>query len=324
MESIKMLYTISNLEGKWPEILASLGIDSCYLKNKHGPCPICGGKDRFRFDDKGKGLFFCNQCGSGDGIKLLQLYYGWDFKYALQDIQDAIGEPHINRPIRSHNMLSTKDLCTSDRSKMILKLWEESHPIIPSDPAGQYLVSRGIMLDPCPEAIRIHPQLPYYDDGQLIGYYPAMMAKVSNLSGEIVTIHRTYLTSSGQKAPVSSPKKLMSAIRPGASIGSAIRLLDPINGQLAIAEGIESALSFHILSELPAWATLSALGMKSIQLPDSVTEVIIAVDLDASHTGQKAALNLSARLMEEGRRVKRIFPESIGDDFNDILLEMKK
>lgn len=32
------------------------------LENKHGPCPICHGKDRYRFDDlEGKGTFYCNQ-----------------------------------------------------------------------------------------------------------------------------------------------------------------------------------------------------------------------------------------------------------------------
>ena len=42
---------------RWPEIHAALGIDQRYLKNKHQPCPACGGKDRFRYDDKdGNGI----------------------------------------------------------------------------------------------------------------------------------------------------------------------------------------------------------------------------------------------------------------------------
>ncbi|WP_455252207.1 primase-helicase zinc-binding domain-containing protein, partial [Neisseria sp.] len=46
---------------RWPEIHAALGIDPRYLKNKHQPCPACGGKDRFRYDDKdGNGTFICN------------------------------------------------------------------------------------------------------------------------------------------------------------------------------------------------------------------------------------------------------------------------
>ena len=35
----------------WPEILVGLGIDPQFLVRRHGPCPACGGKDRFRFDD---------------------------------------------------------------------------------------------------------------------------------------------------------------------------------------------------------------------------------------------------------------------------------
>jgi hypothetical protein len=38
-------------------------------KNRHQACPVCGGSDRFRFDDKeGRGTWFCNQCGAGDGL----------------------------------------------------------------------------------------------------------------------------------------------------------------------------------------------------------------------------------------------------------------
>ena len=49
---------------RWLAILPALGVPSHFLRNKHGPCPVCGGKDRFRFDDKdGKGTFFCNGCG---------------------------------------------------------------------------------------------------------------------------------------------------------------------------------------------------------------------------------------------------------------------
>lgn len=63
--------TISASRHRWEEILLQLGIDLPGL-NKHGPCPCCGGKDRFRFDDKdGRGTWFCNQCGNGDGLDLI-------------------------------------------------------------------------------------------------------------------------------------------------------------------------------------------------------------------------------------------------------------
>lgn len=35
--------------GRWPDLLTAVGIDTPF-NGKHGPCPACGGKDRFRFD----------------------------------------------------------------------------------------------------------------------------------------------------------------------------------------------------------------------------------------------------------------------------------
>ena len=47
------------------------------IKNRHQACPVCGGSDRFRFDDKeGRGTWFCNQCGAGDGLKLIEKVFG--------------------------------------------------------------------------------------------------------------------------------------------------------------------------------------------------------------------------------------------------------
>ena len=57
----------------WPEILMAAGIEKDRLRNKHGPCPVCGGTDRFRFDDmEGSGSYFCGNPhhGAGDGLKL--------------------------------------------------------------------------------------------------------------------------------------------------------------------------------------------------------------------------------------------------------------
>ena len=65
----------------WPSVLAQLGIGAAYLTNRHGPCPSCGGKDRYRFDNKnGRGGFYCNGCGPGDGFTLLKRVHGWDFR----------------------------------------------------------------------------------------------------------------------------------------------------------------------------------------------------------------------------------------------------
>ena len=76
---------ITAARGRWPEILAALaGLSGEQLSNRHQPCPLCGGTDRYRFDDKdGSGSWFCNQCGgkdqrggAGSGIDLLMRRQG--------------------------------------------------------------------------------------------------------------------------------------------------------------------------------------------------------------------------------------------------------
>ncbi|MGL5588008.1 MAG: primase-helicase zinc-binding domain-containing protein, partial [Aeromonas veronii] len=81
--------------GQWPGLLAELGIE-IPSRGKHGPCPACGGQDRFRLDDKGgRGTFICNQCGAGDGLDLVARVTGKSTKEAAKLVGDAIGLSHV-------------------------------------------------------------------------------------------------------------------------------------------------------------------------------------------------------------------------------------
>lgn len=76
--------------GHWPVILPALGI-TVPGGGKHGACPACGGKDRFRFDDKdGRGTWFCNQCGSGDGLDLVRNALELDVKAAAEAVSSTV------------------------------------------------------------------------------------------------------------------------------------------------------------------------------------------------------------------------------------------
>lgn len=87
----------------WQGILGNLGISGS-LKNKHQPCPVCGGKDRFRFDDKdGYGTFICNQCGAGDGFRLIMNLLQCDFKHAASIVESYLGNGWVNRPSHRPN-----------------------------------------------------------------------------------------------------------------------------------------------------------------------------------------------------------------------------
>ena len=78
-------------QGRWRDILGQHGV-LVPPTNRHGSCPHCGGKDRFRFDDKeGRGTWFCNQCGSGDGPDLLARCLGVGLGKAKQLALECVG-----------------------------------------------------------------------------------------------------------------------------------------------------------------------------------------------------------------------------------------
>ena len=81
--------------GGWAGILSRFGVDLSLLTDRHSACPGCGGKDRFRFDDKnGDGTWLCSGGGdfqSGDGIALLMHVRGWEWKEAVQALGKELG-----------------------------------------------------------------------------------------------------------------------------------------------------------------------------------------------------------------------------------------
>lgn len=81
--------------GRWPHILSALGINVPSAR-RHGACPACGGKDRFRLDDKdGRGTWFCNQCGNGDGLDLVRLVTGRSVKVVAGMVSEVLALPEV-------------------------------------------------------------------------------------------------------------------------------------------------------------------------------------------------------------------------------------
>ena len=77
--------------GNWPYVLAGLSIEVPDSSRRHAPCPACGGTDRFRFDDNGRGSFICNQCGAGDGLDLIKRVNNCDTTEAAHLAADVLG-----------------------------------------------------------------------------------------------------------------------------------------------------------------------------------------------------------------------------------------
>lgn len=291
-------------EGRWRDILLSLGFEAKFLQKGHTACPMCGGKDRYRFTDfKQRGNWVCNQCGHGDGFELLERVFGWNFLKAKDEIQRVIGTARL-QPVR--NERTEEEIKTSIR-----KVLRETKAVITGDPVWQYLHQRtGIVNVPCD--IRFHPSL-WHSEAEK--RFPAMLAVLRYPNGDGATVHRTYLTQDGKKAPVEKVKKLMS----GLPINSSCVRLSEIAPLIGIAEGIETALAASVVFGFPVWAATSAPVLEKWEPPAGIQEIVICGDNDTSYAGQAAAYSLAKRLRTKGFAVSVEIPDPEDTDWADAL-----
>ncbi len=316
---------------RWPGILQAAGIDPKYLRNKHGACPVCGGKDRFRFTDKdGRGCYVCNKCkpDGGDGFHLLAAYRACSFIEAARFVSEYLGGVAVVATAPSPEELARRKAKEDADQKRVwlenraanLTVWRQAHPVMAGSPVGLYLRNRGLNLASYPQALRFHVGLPYWDRGDdghpvKLGDYCAMVAAIQSPDDKLVCVHKTFLTGAGRKINAPSPKKMSKPSGPLA--GAACRLF-PASERLALAEGIETALAVHCANGLPVWAGLNAYGLSQVVLPPEVKEVFIYADHDENGTGQQAAQTLASRLAGEGRAVRILLPAKPGWDWLDV------
>ena len=303
--------------GAWLSILDSLAPEiKTAIDNpgkRHIACPVHGGKDGFRLfrdaDISGGGI--CNTCGSKpDGFSLLMWLRDWSFPDALMTVADVLGistyKSHqkpivVRKPIllKSNPKLIVEDEKLKAR---LHRVWKESKSIRDpeAEPVRLYLQSRGLddWLPDWP-SLRFHHNMQYRDeDGKVIGYFPAMLALVEK-GDDLITIHRTFLTTDGQKAPVDSPKKLMLVPSDMQIVGSAIRLGKP-GRVLQVTEGLETALAVIEATGMVTWSLISSTLMPNFLIPVGVEKLVIWSDLDHSQVGTIAATILAERAKARG------------------------
>ena len=292
--------------GRWRSILTVLGMDERALSGRHCPCPMCGGRDRFRFDDKdGRGTFYCSGCGAGDGVALAMGITGQSFRDVAAEVERIAGTVRTTQ--------AKAERTDDDKLAALRRAFRESRPIERGDEACRYLAGRGLRLYDLPESIRFHPGMQYRDGGAVLGTFPAMLATVTDAAGRAVSMHRTYIRDC-RKAPVPAPKKLMQGLP---LAGAAIRLT-PVSQTLGIAEGIETAIAAAELFEVPTWSCISASGIESFEPPAGVEHVIVFADNDANFAGQAAAYRAAHRLALKGIEVEVIIPPTVGDWLDEL------
>ena len=291
-------------KGKWHGVLSSFGFDARTLSGKHCPCPICEGKDRFRFTNRNDdGMWICNQCGSGDGFTLIAMARGLDFKAACARIDPIVGNISASS--------SAQKVPEAKRMAGVRGLWNSGVPVVHGDPVHRYLSGRNIAF------------VGSFGDIRCVGStrfagrdLSVMLALLRDGMGRPVTIHRTFIED-GKKASIDRPRMMMAGEMPDAPV--AVRL-GPVRAHIGVAEGIETAAGAARLFKLPVWSTLNASLMEKWLPPDGVERVTIFADRDRNFRGHSAAYRLASRIAGNDKikvAVDVKLPSRDGTDFWD-------
>ena len=204
----------------------------------------------------------------------------------------------------------------SHTSKVALarKLFAASVPIGGTQ-AAAYLRCRGIDVDSIDcQWLRFHPRCWYRDrDDAPVRAFPALIAAVTDDTGTITGVHRTWLDPNdvAQKAPVAVPRRAM-----GELLGNGVRFGfgGGPHAIIAAGEGLESILSLaSVQPTMPLVAALSANHLGALALPSTVGRLYIVLDTDPA--GRRGADRLRKRALEQGTEVYTLSPQ-LGD-FNE-------
>jgi hypothetical protein len=194
------------------------------------------------------------------------------------------------------------------------RLWSASKAATGSV-VQRYLAGRAITrLDGC-EVLRFHPRCFYRasqdDVPDVRSAWPAMIAAVTDLTGAVTGVQRSWLDgSTAEKAPIAYPRRAM-----GQLLGSGVRFGQA--GSIMVAgEGIETVLSLRqVMPDMPMIAGLSATHLAATTFPANLRRLYVARDDDPA--GTTALDVLRERADPLGIEIVPLEPRL--DDFNDDL-----
>jgi hypothetical protein len=237
-----------------------------------GPCPKCGGDDRFSVNVD-KGVFQCRIChGKGGGVDLVMFCLDKTFPEALtwlcgekseisaEERQRLTAKAEENR--RRQDRVAEK--LRRESIELAHKVWAEYPHGAEDTPVRLYLERRGITrerLPVLPKCFRFAPDLAYTVDRgngwETLFRGPAMLASIVDRTGHLTGVHRTWIdlsTASGKRKirDEKSGKDLPSKKVIGSKKGGAIRLSGRVEAStLVMGEGIETTLSAMVAGVYP-------------------------------------------------------------------------
>jgi hypothetical protein len=228
-----------------------------------GPCPNCGGTDRFGVNLRSH-MFLCRRCGikGGDTVALVMAVQGLDFLPALswlcgerQNIDPAELERRRDRAKQAEREREAEAARFRDWARRDARaIWSRATPQIRAHPVlVGYLEMRGLGHFPqgLPDSIRFLPDHPYVRKigTELVTLHrgPCMIARIDGPGEDCVAVHQTWLNShgGGKAAIIHEGQDYPAKMVRGAKRGGVIRLSPPDHrgAVLVMGEGIETTLT---------------------------------------------------------------------------------
>ncbi len=319
-----------------------------------GPCPLCGGEDRFGVNQR-KRVWICRGSGGGDVVGMAMHCLGVDFVAACEYLNNE--PPPRGRRAESMQEKQDREAAIAERRreadrkraaqekrqegyedfirKLAREIWDAAEPIA-GTLAERYLRGRGIDFDLLGfQSLRFHPSMTHVDGSR----WPALVCAVQGPNMRFKGIWRVFLDPAGNgnkgRAPVAPDKAAL-----GPVAGGAVWLGKP-GPEIKRCEGVETGLGVYGIGRLvgretPVACCMSTSGLIAFQHPPGVIMDVIYPDADADRLpdekhpngmrspGMVAAEKAKARALESGvpSVVQPVAP--CNEDALDIYVAMRK
>lgn len=264
--------TVNMACGHWPRILPALGVP--VIRNRHQACPVCGGSDRFRFDDKeGRGTWFCNQCGAGDGLKLVEKVFGVTPSEAAGKVNAVTGTLPPVAPADTATTDTGTDAARKAAAARASELMASARPAT----GNAYLTRKGLAERECLTLTTTHKT------GGVSYRAGDVVVPLHDDTGALVNVQ--LINADGEKRTLK-----------GGQVKGACHITEgqkQAGKRLWIAEGYATALTVHHLTGETVMVALSSVNLLSLaslaRRQHPACQIILAADRDLSGDGQTKA-----------------------------------
>ena len=303
-----------------------------------GPCPACGGSDRFSINPKAR-LWNCRGCDEGGNVIDLEMHLaGSTFVEAVLALtgggtsgrREPTPDEIAARKAREEQRLQAAAAEAERNARRAAEIVARLQPVI-GTPGEAYLHNVRRIDVGRPEIRRVledvetlgwsertyfHQPNPNEPSHKLHGQ---RLGAIIGILTDPVTAKRTggiTRTFVHQGRKIGKAKSLAGAERLGI-----LRLSpdDEVLAGLHIAEGLETALSAMMMDFCPMWATGSTAAMAAFPALGGIECLTIIADNDPNEAGIEAASTAYWRWKDAGREVHIRQPNELGD-INDVIM----